>query len=49
MNDFIITTDTTSDLPQDYIDKHKLNTLPLYYQFDETVYGGGNELILKIF
>ena len=49
MNDFIITTDTTSDLPQDYIDKHKLNTLPLYYQFDETVYGGGNELDSKDF
>ncbi len=49
MSNFIITTDTTSDLPQDYIDKHKLNTLPLYYQFEETVYGGGNELDAKDF
>lgn len=39
MNEYIITTDTTSDLPQDYLNQHKIGLLPLYYSFNGTVYG----------
>ena len=49
MDDFIITTDITCDLPQDYIEKYQLNTIPLYYHFGDTVYGGDNELEPKEF
>ncbi len=39
MNKYIITTDTTSDLPDDYLQQHNIKLLPLYYNFDGTVYG----------
>lgn len=39
MNNFIITTDTTCDLPQDYLQQHNIPLLPLYYSFNGTVYG----------
>ncbi len=39
MKNYIITTDTTCDLPEDYIKQHNLSLLPLYYSFDDTVYG----------
>lgn len=40
MKEFIITTDTTCDLPDEYVKKHNLRVLPLYYSFDNVVYGG---------
>lgn len=49
MGNFIITTDTTSDLPEEYLKENSLNTLPLYYNFNGTVYGGDNNLDSKIF
>lgn len=39
MNKYIITTDTTSDLPEDYLKQHNVMLLPLYYNFEGTVYG----------
>ena len=39
MKEFIITTETTCDLPQEYLEKHNVRLLPLYYSFDSTVYG----------
>lgn len=39
MNKFIISTDTTSDLPEAYLQQHKITLLPLYYNFGGTVYG----------
>lgn len=39
MNQYIITTDTTSDLPEDYLQQHNISLLPLYYNFNGTVYG----------
>ncbi len=39
MNKYIISTDTTSDLPEDYLQQHNIALLPLYYNFDGTVYG----------
>lgn len=44
MNKFIITTDTTSDLPQDYLQQHNIALLPLYYSFNGTVYGNKLDL-----
>lgn len=39
MKNFIITTDTTCDLPQEYLQQHNITLLPLYYSFHDTVYG----------
>jgi DegV family protein with EDD domain len=39
MNQYLITTDTTSDLPEDYLKQHNITMLPLYYNFEGTVYG----------
>jgi DegV family protein with EDD domain len=49
MNKYIITTDTTCDLPQDYLDKHGIRLFPLYYNMGGTVYGEGNVLDPKVF
>lgn len=49
MNNYIITTDTTCDLPQEYLDKHHIGLLPLYYSISGTVYGEGNVLDPKEF
>lgn len=49
MKKFIITTDTTCDLPDDYIRKHNLRVIPLYYSFDDVVYGEKNKLEPKEF
>lgn len=39
MRDFCITTDSNSDLPQTYIEKHGTTIIPQYYSFGNTVYG----------
>ena len=39
MRDFIITTDSNSDLPQEYINKLGTVIIPQYYSFGDTVYG----------
>ena len=39
MRDFVITTDSNSDLPQEYIDKLGTVIIPQYYSFGDTVYG----------
>lgn len=41
MRDFIITTELTSDLPDEFIQEHNIKIIPLYYKFDDddTVYG----------
>lgn len=49
MKQFVITTDTTCDLPQEYVKQHNLKLLPLYYSFDDVVYGDKNELSPKDF
>lgn len=49
MKKFIITTDTTSDLPDDYVKKHDLRVVPLYYSFDDEVYGDKKQLEPKDF
>lgn len=44
MKKFIITSDTTCDLPKDYLDQHGLRLLPLYYSFNDEVFGDKTEL-----
>ena len=39
MRDYCITTDSNSDLPQEYIEKFGTIIIPQYYSFGETVYG----------
>lgn len=49
MRDFIITTDTTCDLPNTYIAEHGLDIHPLYYNLDGAIYGGDQQLLDKEF
>lgn len=49
MNDFIITTDTTSDLPESYVKEHNIEIHPLYYNLDGVIYGGDVKLNPKDF
>lgn len=49
MKEFVITTDTTCDLPKEYVKKHNLILLPLYYRFDDVVYGDKNDMEPKEF
>lgn len=39
MKEFVITTDNACDLPDDYVKQHNLKLLPLYYSFEDEVYG----------
>lgn len=39
MREFFITTDSNSDLPQEYINKFGTVIIPQYYSFGDTVYG----------
>lgn len=39
MREFLITTDSNSDLPQEYIEKFNTVIIPQYYSFDNVVYG----------
>ncbi len=49
MKKYIITTDTTSDLPQEYLDQHQIGLFPLYYSINGTVYGEDKFLDSKEF
>lgn len=39
MRDFIITTDSNSDIPAEYIQEYNITILPQYYAFGDEVYG----------
>ncbi len=39
MRDYIITTDSNSDMPQEYRDKYNTPIIPQYYSFGDTIYG----------
>lgn len=39
MSDFVIATDTSADLPQDYIQSNKIPIVSLYYIIDDITYG----------
>lgn len=49
MKDFIITTDTTADLPADYIEKHQIELLSMTYTINDKSYTWDNPLPVKDF
>lgn len=49
MNEFIITTDINADLPKEYLEKNNIPVISLYYNIDDTVYGGNLTLNDKDF
>lgn len=49
MKDFIITTDTTADLPADYIEKHHIGLLSMSYTLEGETYTWDNPLPVKDF
>ncbi len=49
MKDFVITTDTTCDLPADYIREHHIGMLSLTYTLDGTTYSWENPMPVKDF
>ena len=49
MENYIITTDSASDLPKSYAQKEQLYIQPLFYNFGQEVYGGQNDLDYKVF
>ena len=49
MDNYIITTDTTADLPEDYIKKHDLGIMSLTYTLEGTTYSKDNPLDVRLF
>lgn len=49
MREFLISTDTTSDLPQYYIEENNIDIHTLFYSFGDTVYGKEQTLSEKDF
>lgn len=49
MNQYVITSDSTCDLPDDYIGRHNIKLFPLYYNMNGIIYGGDNDLEPKEF
>lgn len=39
MNKYVITSDTTCDLPKSYTEEHGIDIIPLYYNMNDVVYG----------
>lgn len=49
MKDFIISTESNSDLAPEYISKNNICVIPHYYSIDEEVYGDTKELSIRDF
>ncbi len=49
MSDYIITSDSNCDLPKEYVDKHNIKIISLYYNVDDVVYGGDETISEKEF
>lgn len=49
MKNFIITTETNSDLPAEYLIENNIGIIPHYYEMDGIVYGEDKELTVKEF
>lgn len=49
MRDFIISTDTTADLPAEFVKENNVDIHTLYYSIDDTVYGPENTLPIEEF
>lgn len=44
MNNYVITSDTTCDLPEEYISENEIEIIPLYYNLNDIVYGDENKM-----
>lgn len=49
MREFVITTESNSDLAPEYVKENQIGIVPHYYTVDEKVYGDGEELTNKEF
>lgn len=49
MKRFVISSDTTCDLPESYVKEHDIDIHSLYYRFEDDVYGGNRQLTPKEF
>lgn len=49
MKKYVIFSDSTADLPADYIKEHEIVNIPLYYNMDGVLYGGDTDLSVKDF
>ena len=49
MNQYKIVTDSTADLPAEYLEKHQIGCINLSYIIDGEIYGQGKELDIKDF
>ncbi len=49
MREFVITTESNSDLPQEYITKDGIGVIPHYYTVEEEMYGDGKEMPIREF
>lgn len=49
MRDFVITTESNSDLPLEYIEENQIGVIPHYYTVEEEQYGGDRELSIPEF
>lgn len=49
MREFVITTETNSDLPVEFVEQHQIGIIPHYYTIEDEVYGDGRELTIREF
>ncbi len=49
MRDFIISTETNSDMSQKFLQENHINVIPHYYTVEDDVYGDGTELTIREF
>lgn len=49
MRDFIISTESNSDMPEEFLQENQICVIPHYYSVDDDVYGDGKELSIKEF
>lgn len=49
MRDFVITTESNSDMPAQFLKENGVCVIPHYYSIDDEVYGDGKELSIKEF
>lgn len=49
MRDFVITTESNSDLPEAFIKENEIGVIPHYYTVEEEMYGEDKELSIKEF
>lgn len=49
MRDFVISTETNSDMSQEFLKSNDILVIPHYYNIEDDMYGDGNELTIREF